>query len=428
MNFLLIYKGRYQSSLTAPEARNIGLSGALLTSGHSVVLAGKDADPAVLPEGCGFVSLYNFRRLVKEVLSADVILLHGGGPLLLLLCCLSVFLGKRLVLDAYAPRWIELDFCSERSGAVFNRIAAIALAYFNVFRNLVGAFLFDLVVVANKRQQDLIRGFQAPFFLTRNFKNIQVIGFGCEKRKLKNRGEGLARLKRISGGKIDEQHFVVGWLGGLYEWFNIDSLLKALALALHQEENVRIVFFGVSADKEKSITCALPNQIRSKLVFLPWIDYKQRLDYWEGLDLALVWGGDNAENDYASRTRNFDCMSIGLPVLQNYDDEWGERIKKNGAGCVTTLSLISHDLLTLANDCKVLATMSEAMYRLSADFYWSVFSEKLIAGLGGNKTGYFSKMLVFILLLILMPVLILFASVSCFKEVFASVQGSNSEQ
>ena len=109
MKYLLVYKGSYLNAASAPELRNINIARVLLSYNHRVTFAAKSAQPGFLPEGCSFVKISHWWALLRTMLTVDVIILHGGGPLLLLLSLFASFAGKRLVLDAYAPRWIELD-------------------------------------------------------------------------------------------------------------------------------------------------------------------------------------------------------------------------------------------------------------------------------------------------------------------------------
>lgn len=378
MIFLLIYKGSYTSALTGPEMRNIGLAKALLASGNKVILAGVEIKSSVLPEGANFVFMSSFISLFKAFFSADVVVLHGGGPLLLLLNLLAGFMGKRIVLDAYSQHWIELECSNEKKHGRFFILKRHSIACFNAWRNFFGVLTFDLIITANQRQKDLLRGMQALFTLTDEFFRIYVIPFGCEIIERYDKDDGRYKLYELSGGSLRQGDFIVGWLGGVYEWFDMKKLLISLAPAMLSEKKIKLVFFGVSSEKKKLLTEKLPDEVGSQVVFLPWVKFEERFEYWCGLDLSLVWGEEGAENDYASRTRNFDCLSLGLPVLQNKGDEWGERIAISGAGVVTDQFSLSEDLLKIIHSPQKLARMAQSMAMLAPQFYWSIFSQKLV--------------------------------------------------
>ncbi|MFD2405978.1 hypothetical protein ACFSVK_09730 [Azorhizophilus paspali] len=82
-------------------------------------------------------------------------------------------------------------------------------------------------------------------------------------------------------------------------------------------------FFGADEFRQAELLRSVGEEARANVVFMPWVEFSRRFEYWAGLDVSLVWGAEGYENDYASRTRNFDCLTLGLPIVQNMDDEWG---------------------------------------------------------------------------------------------------------
>lgn len=382
MKFLLVYKGSFGAALRSPEMRYAALAAELLKLGHEVVLCARAGDGCGIPEGVKFVAVADLRRLTRAFLRADVIVLHGGGPVVLALAMLCGVLGRRIVLDAYVPHWIELDELI-RSGVGSPAPRLLAKAQFNVLRALLGTLAFNLNIVANQRQMDLLRGIMAPFSLTRDFSRVVVIPFGCERSQARSREAGRARLGRLAGGEFADDDFLIGWLGGTYGWFDLDGVLAEVSRAICKDARIKLCFFGVDEERRPQLLAPVAPEARGNLFFLPWIDFATRLEHWAGFDVSLVWGGQNYENDYASRTRNFDCLSIGLPVVQNEDHEWGPRLKASGAGVVVAPSALTDTLLQLANSPEVVTDMREAMHALAQQFHWQRFASALVDAVDG---------------------------------------------
>lgn len=376
MNYLLVYKGHYKKTLAGPEVRNLGIARSLLNSGHSVCLAGKSTQPGILPRGCEFIEINHLVNLFKALLAADVIILHGGGPVLLLLVLLAGLRGRHLVLDAYVPHWIELEL-ENPQGSLKSVFKKHLMACFNIWRKLFGVMVFNQLIVANLRQQDVVRGIMAPFFLTQEFQRVSVIPFGCDECFPSDKRLGKNRLLELSSGKLQPDDFLIGWLGGIYGWFDINEVIKSVQPAFESDSTMKLVFFGIAQEQQSTLLHGLSTRIQQQIVFLPWVDFNQRFNYWCGLDLALVWGSAGYENDYASRTRNFDCLTLGLPVLQNPDDEWGLRLVTSGAGVVTCIAEMSNTLSALSREPQRLTNMGKAMRDLAPEFYWSAFVDKL---------------------------------------------------
>lgn len=378
MNVLLLYKGEYGSALRGPELRYVSLAQELAKSGHKVVLCGRSAEPATLPSAVEFIATSQLFSLAKAFFTARLLVLHGGGPVVLLLALLAGILGKRVVLDAYVPHWIELEALAAELSRVA-RIKILIKSYFNVLRGLFAALVFDGIVAANRRQLDLYRGMMSPFTLTRDFSRIAVVPFGCSPVSVNDTARGRQLLAEFSDGKVTGDDFVIGWLGGAYGWFDLNTVLAEVAQAISNNPLIKLVFFGVPAERQLELLAQVPPRTQVNIVFLPWVDFAERFNYWAGFDVSLVWGAQSVENDYASRTRNFDCLTLGLPIVQNWDPEWGPRLKESGAGQVTDAEHLSEVLVELSLAPDKLATMRSAMHELAFDFYWPRFAKQLLS-------------------------------------------------
>lgn len=413
MKFLILYKGVYGSALRGPEMRYAALTSELVALGHSVILCGRSGHQKCIPKNAEFVPVSKVKKLFLAFLSSDICVLHGGGPLILLFTIIAGLLGKNIILDSYVPHWIELDEVISKTPRK-KQPKLLIKAYFNVMRSLLGALFFNGMVVANKRQLDLVRGMMAPFLLTHDFSRIFIIPFGCDELKEKNKKTGRRLLSELKGDAFEENDFLIGWLGGTYGWFDLESVLKAVSTSIEKNKNIKIVFFGVDQGRQSELLDFVSDSIKDNIIFLPWVDFSTRFDYWSGFDISLVWGGDGYENDYASRTRNFDCLSLGLPIIQNQDDEWGERLEKSGAGRAVDLSSLSELLFKLSNSPEYVAHMRQAMIKLSSGFYWSRFADAIINGASANPMPFFRRFFGLIGFCMTLPALFVFFLYSLF--------------
>lgn len=378
MNVLLLYKGEYANALRGPELRYVSLAQELTALGHKVVIGGRTAQPESLPPAVEFVAVSDWFTLIKAFFTARMVVLHGGGPVILLLAMLVGFAGKLIVLDSYVPHWIELEALSKKQGR-FSQIKTLIKSYFNVLRGLFAALVFNGIIAANGRQLDLYRGMIAPFSLTRDFSRFVIIPFGCNPALLNASNHGRHLLTELSNGKISSDDFVIGWLGGTYGWFDLTTLLAKASDAITSNSSIKLVFFGVEAERKRELLACVVPEAQANIIFLPWVNFTQRFNYWSGFDVSLVWGAKGVENDYASRTRNFDCLTLGLPIVQNWDEEWGPRLKESGAGRVTDTEHVAAVLTELSSSPEKIAAMRRAMQQLAPPFYWSRFANQLVA-------------------------------------------------
>lgn len=385
--------------------RNVGLAKSLILQGHKVTLAAKLFDASLF--SLNFVDVRNIYQMFITMFKSDVIVLHGGGPIILIGAILVSFFGKKIVLDGYVPHWIELDEIMHKTQSNW---ILLGKSSFNAFRSLLAVLLFDLIIVANKRQLDLMRGFSAAFTRTQAFSKIKVIPFGCDPYEVRSRVEGLDLLNSINKNQLalKESDFLVGWLGGTYGWFDLNSVVAAMTDAFAQNKQIKLILFGVSEDKQSELLSNLPEDLQSQIVFLPWVPFMERFKYWAAFDISLVWGGQGYENDYASRTRNFDCLSLGLPIIQNEDDEWGERLVEHGAGIVTSKNQLSNDLLFISQNDEALKLLKNNMIQLAPNFYWNEFAKTLINAVQVVNTGLIRRLFGVLTVFTLLPALLLF--------------------
>lgn len=379
MRFLLAYKGNYGTTLRGPEMRYVALARQLASLQHDVILCGRSGEGSCIPSNVRFVPVSDMWSLLRAFASSNVIMLHGGGPLLMLLAIGAGLVGKCVVLDGYVPHWIELDeVISNGAGASAPKL--LVKAYFNVARSLLGALVFNLIIVANKRQLDMFRGMMAPFALTHDFPRITVIPFGCTEQQDCSQEVGRETLAGLANTSFSRDDFLIGWLGGTYGWFDLGGVLSEVSKAISRNKKIKMIFFGVDEQRKAELLVFVDTAARENILFLPWVDFSRRFEYWAGFDVSLVWGGEGYENDYASRTRNFDCLTLGLPIVQNEDDEWSPRLQQSGAGVVASQSGLADVLFELSNIPEKVSAMRASMSALAPEFYWGRFAEKLVEG------------------------------------------------
>lgn len=417
MRFLLLYKGHYGAALRGPEMRYAALANELVLLGHEATLCGRSGDSRYIPDRVKFIPVANAWLLLKTLLRSNVLVLHGGGPLVLLLAIFSGLIGKRVVLDSYAPQWVEMDEVLSK-GKERYLFKLLFKAYFNAARCLLGGLVFNLTIVANKRQLDMYRGMLAPFALTHDFSRIAIIPFGCDERQDWSPELGKEMLAELANTQFANDDFLIGWLGGTYGWFDLEGVLKELSKAIIQNRKIKMVFFGVDEQRKAELLGFVDETAKGNIFFLPWVDFSRRFEFWAGFDISLVWGGVGHENDYASRTRNFDCLTLGLPIVQNHDDEWSIRLEQTGAGVVTTKEELSQVLFQLSNSPEKVNEMRGSMSRLAPEFYWSRFAEKLVQHVERTPMSLVRRLVGIVVFLLLLPAILLFFVFNLFVILF----------
>ena len=375
--WLLLYKGDFTQNLKGPEIRYLKIAEQLAMSGDEVTIAGSRGNTQ---GDVGFIAVGARLALAKRFLTSDTIMIHGGGPFILLLVLIAKLRGKQVLLDNYAPHWLELFTAS--SNTTHSKPPSIKIAY-NLFRTLFGLVVCDAVIAANKRQQDLYRGLAASTGNLQLLDKVVTLGFGCDPIVAEKSRKPLLEL---SEGKIGSDDILLGWIGGLWEWFDYKPIVAATSSAATTHSRLKLVFFGVSKDKQQEVEqyiASLKQNTINNFIFMPWVEFNDRLEVWSGLDAGIVWANQSIENDYAARTRNYDCISARLPIIQNWDDHWGPIIKEHRIGITTNEDALTEDLMSVSADRQSLDDYAKNIAPLYNDYSW----DSVVATLQTIKTS-----------------------------------------
>lgn len=186
---------------------------------------------------------------------------------------------------------------------------------------------------------------------------------------------------------------VILWGGGLYNWFDPATLIRAVALLSERRPSVKLFFQGtkhphpdvpemrVVAD---SRTLAADLGALNSSVFFndSWVDFADRQNYLMEADAGVSTHFSHIETTFSFRTRILDYLWAGLPMVVTEGDSFAELIETEGLGIVVPER--DHVALAAALDSVLfddnLATA--ARQRIAAvreQFLWSATLAPLLA-------------------------------------------------
>jgi hypothetical protein len=128
--------------------------------------------------------------------------------------------------------------------------------------------------------------------------------------------------------------------GGVYDWYDPDTLLDALALLLPRHPRLRVLF-NANPNPASTPQAALARVERraealgwnGRHVFvLPWFPYARRAAYLGDADLAVCLHRPSLETTLALRTRLLDFLHLGLPIVATEGGASAELLRASGGG------------------------------------------------------------------------------------------------
>jgi glycosyltransferase involved in cell wall biosynthesis len=194
---------------------------------------------------------------------------------------------------------------------------------------------------------------------------------------------------------LDPADEVVLWNGGLWDWLDAESVLRAVARLSPERPRLRLVFMGTSiaaqarGAEERARTLARDLGLLGRVVRFndDWVPYAQRGGWLLQADCAIAAHHDHLETRFSHRTRLLDCLWAGLPVVCTRGDELAERVEREDLGA----AVAPEDPAALADALAQVLDRGRAAYadRLAAaaaELRWSRVAEPL-ARLAAEREG-----------------------------------------
>ena len=192
---------------------------------------------------------------------------------------------------------------------------------------------------------------------------------------------------------IGEQDRLLVWGGGIYNWFDPLTLLRAVDEVRRHRDDVRLLFLGakhpnpaVPAMRMAAQTRELSDQLglTGTHVFFNegWVPYDERGGYLLEADLGVSTHLDHVETAYSFRTRILDYLWAGLPVVATTGDVFAGVITSRGLGATVPpgdVPALAAALLRLLDDDALRAACATASSELAQDYRWDRAVQPLLA-------------------------------------------------
>jgi glycosyltransferase involved in cell wall biosynthesis len=144
---------------------------------------------------------------------------------------------------------------------------------------------------------------------------------------------------------IDDDAEVLLWAGGIYNWFDPLTLIRAVHALAPRRPSLRLFFMGlrhpnpeVPQMKVATAARALADdlQLTGRVVFFNegWVSYDDRQNYLMEADVGVSTHFLHAETAYSFRTRILDYLWAGLPIVATEGDSFADLIAAEGLGAV----------------------------------------------------------------------------------------------
>jgi hypothetical protein len=178
---------------------------------------------------------------------------------------------------------------------------------------------------------------------------------------------------------------VILWGGGVYNWFDPLTLVRAVDRLRHRHPDVRLYFLGMThpnpgvpkmAMAWRTTQLARELGLEGSHVFFnsDWVPYDERADYLLDADAGVSTHFHHVETEFSFRTRILDYLWAGLPVVATDGDTFGPIIRERGLGRTVPaedVEALEAALEEMLYDDDAAAAARAAVAEIAPEYRWS---------------------------------------------------------
>jgi glycosyltransferase involved in cell wall biosynthesis/GT2 family glycosyltransferase len=218
---------------------------------------------------------------------------------------------------------------------------------------------------------------------------VAVVPFGVNEDPPRRSGAGVRGI--VPGVGPDDK--VLLWGGGLYDWFDPITLIRAVEVVKDKVPEVRLVFLGTAHPNPKVGTMHVVAESRAladelgltgRHVFFhdAWVPYDQRQNFLLDADVGVSTHHLHAETAFSFRTRVLDYLWAGLPIVTTEGDALADVVADRGLGLSVPpndVEALATALVRLLTDDELVAGCRERIAVVADELRWDLVLEPLVA-------------------------------------------------
>lgn len=310
----------------------------------------------------------------------------------------------RFIADLYDPLTIEvLEYTAFDKPE--NRQNIYDFSYHTMNLQLDAA---DHFLCASEKQKDFYLGLlsgrqlvnprsysKSPDFS--KFISILPFGFSAENPVARNNNRMEEKFPEIR--KTDK---IVYWGGGIWNWFDSLSAVKAVELIAQKRDDVKLFFLGVRHPNpkikdmemaQKTLDYCEKNGLTDKSVFFnfEWTPYEERVDYLMRANIGVSTHFDNLETRFSFRTRILDYLWATLPMVVTKGDSLADLAEKHGFGKVVGYedpAMIARSILEIIDKPEVETEIKKNIDKFRNQFIWDNLIDTLVQLIKNDKIEF----------------------------------------
>ncbi len=301
---------------------------------------------------------------------------------------------KVIVSDLYDPMHLEQLEQGHEAGDEAGRWRAVMDTTAAMNEQLLRG---DLFLCAGPKQRDLYLGqlaalgrinpatYDADESLGRL---IVTVPFGIQSEPPARTAKGV---KGVVPG-IDVGDVLLLWGGGIYNWLDPLTLIRAVDVVRHTVPRIRLVFMGLRHPNPEIPEMRMAAEARRLATDLGvanthvffnegWVPYDERQNLLLDADIGVSTHLHHVETEFSYRTRVLDYLWAGVPVVTTTGDALSALIETRGVGLTVPpndVALLAKAIERLATDAPFVGQCRANVAALIPELCWSAVVQPLV--------------------------------------------------
>lgn len=275
---------------------------------------------------------------------------------------------QRIVYDLFDPAVLELRELYGNAPSPRQRIH-LAAEWWRLSEALMRADLLVCAARAQRRFYEQLQSGEAPWIEVPFGLDLDETG-GCEK----------------------PRDNIVVWGGGVWEWLDPVTAVEAIVQLNASGVRAKLLFMGrarpnrdlIDRRREDRFDALLARGGPHVAANTEWIPYRERLSWLRAGKVAIMLHRRTAEAEYSIRTRLFDAIAAGVPVVASAGGFAADLVQRERLGIVVPpgdTKAVADAVRRLLTDDEMHSTCVESLERIRPRFAWEVVTRPLVGAI-----------------------------------------------
>lgn len=185
---------------------------------------------------------------------------------------------------------------------------------------------------------------------------------------------------------------IVLWGGGVWEWLDPATAVDAVVRLNREGIRTRLLFLGRSRPNRDLVDRRRDDRFDALLhrggdfvaANEEWIPYRERLSWLRSGKVAIMLHRRTAEAEFSIRTRLFDAIATGIPVVATSGGFAADLVEREGLGLVVPpedTAAVAAAIRRLLTDDELYAACVKSLERIRPRYVWEVVTRPLVSAI-----------------------------------------------